>query len=172
MRAAQVYLWGLPGSGKSRVGKILARRLESKFVDLDRKLSRELGVSVPRAFEKLGEKGFRAAEARCLRNLDLESSWVVSGGGGLPLRPANRAYMRRHGVSVCLRAPLSVIWRRLERDGLRRRPLLAKRGLQALRELAQKRKKIYDQADLQISATGSPAQIAAKIEKYLKKRRY
>ncbi len=172
MKQSALFLWGLPGSGKSTVGRLLAKRLGRKFVDLDLRLRRVLGMSIPRAFEYLGESKFRGAESRALRSLDLSQAWVVAGGGGLPMKATNRAFMRRHGISIYFQVPLAQIGHRLGQKGMKARPLLAQTGLQALKELARKRKKIYDRADLCVKATGKPAQIAARIEKILKKRAY
>jgi len=172
MTPKQVFLWGLPGSGKSTVGKLLAKRMGRRYVDLDLRLRRDLGMSISRAFQSLGEAKFRAAESRALRALDLKKKWVVAGGGGLPLKAANRDFMRRHGVSIYLKVPLRRIFSRLSLRGLKSRPLLAQGGLAALQELARKRKKIYDRADIRLNASAQPALLAKKLEKILKKRAY
>ena len=89
-----VYLVGMPGAGKSTVGKELAGRLGVPFVDLDQEIEREAGAAVADIFRDEGEASFRALEAAALVKASMEDPSVVSCGGGVVLEPANRLRRR------------------------------------------------------------------------------
>jgi shikimate kinase len=86
-----VYLVGMPGSGKSTVGPVLADRLGVPFVELDARIERAAGKSVAQIFSDEGEARFREMEAAALMEAATEDPSVVSCGGGVVLEPANRA---------------------------------------------------------------------------------
>lgn len=117
-------LVGMPGSGKSTVGRHLARRLDCAFVDMDQVLEERLGCSIRGYFDAHGEAAFRDQEAALLAELAAgRSGAVLSTGGGAVLREGNRALLRDACAPVFyLRASADEIWRRVRHD--RRRPLL------------------------------------------------
>lgn len=117
-------LVGMPGSGKSTVGRQLARRLDCPFVDMDQVLEERLGCSIRGYFDTHGEAAFRDQEAALLAELAAgRSGAVLSTGGGAVLRAGNRALLRAACAPVFyLRASADEIWRRVRHD--RRRPLL------------------------------------------------
>ncbi|MEZ5653413.1 MAG: shikimate kinase [Burkholderiaceae bacterium] len=117
-----IFLVGMPGSGKSTVGRRLAARLGRPFVDGDREIEQRCGVSVATVFEIEGEAGFRERETRVLRELAARPDVVVATGGGAVLRPINRRLMRESGLVLFLDASLGELWNRLRHD--RKRPLL------------------------------------------------
>lgn len=119
---APLFLVGMMGAGKTTVGRRLARRLGSPFVDADRELESRLGVPIPTIFELEGEAGFRRREAAILDELTRRAPIVLATGGGAVLDPANRAVLRERGRVVYLRASVGDLWHRLRRDTLR--PLL------------------------------------------------
>lgn len=117
-------LVGMPGSGKSTVGKHLARRLDWPFVDMDQRLEERLGCSIRRYFTEQGEAAFRDHEAALLAELAAGAGpMVLSTGGGVVLREANRALLRGACAPVFyLRASAEEIFRRVRHD--QKRPLL------------------------------------------------
>jgi len=122
-----LFLVGMMGSGKSTVGRLLARRAEAPFVDLDTRLERVFGASVSELMVR-GEASFRALERASLAQLVAEPAWgaapcVVATGGGVVLDPRNRADMRRTGRVVLLEVAPEQLAVRLRGDTTR--PLLA-----------------------------------------------
>ena len=115
-------LIGLPGSGKSTVGRQLARRLQLPFLDSDHVIEQRLGCSIRQFFEREGEDSFRNVESEVIDELTLAPSSVLSTGGGAVLRPANRKCLRERGPVVYLKSSPEELYRRLRHD--RNRPLL------------------------------------------------
>jgi shikimate kinase len=149
-------LVGMPGSGKSTVGRQLANRLRVPFVDLDQELEKTLGCSIRQFFETEGEARFRDVESRALAQVVAEpGGMVLSTGGGAVLRPENRALLRQFGNVMYLRASPEDIFRRVRHD--RTRPLLQVDNPQArLRELYAQRDALYRDCAHFIIETGRP----------------
>ena len=122
LHRGNLFLVGLPGAGKSTLGRQLARRLNKHFVDADTELENRLGVSIPTIFEIEGEAGFRDREEVTIADLTQLVDVVLSTGGGAVLRPANRARLRENGTVVYLHADPNVLWERVRHS--RNRPLL------------------------------------------------
>lgn len=151
-------LVGMPGSGKSTVGRHLARRLNLPFVDMDQRLEQDLGCSIRGYFEQHGEAAFRDHEAALLAELAATPGpMVLSTGGGIVLRPENRAALRRGFSHVMyLRATAEDIFKRLRHD--RTRPLLQVADpLERLRELYRTRDPLYRDAANYVIETGRPS---------------
>ena len=121
-----VYLVGMPGSGKSSVGRALAPLLSLPFVDLDEEVEQQAGRSVAEIFERGGEGTFRLAESRALAAVAAGGRAVVACGGGIVLDPSNRALLTSSGVVVYLEAGLEILRARVG-DGAGR-PLLRSEG--------------------------------------------
>ncbi|MEO8836666.1 MAG: shikimate kinase [Caldimonas sp.] len=117
-----VSLIGMPGSGKSSVGKEVAKRLGRRFVDSDKVIEAHVGCTIAQLFERDGEEAFRDLEATVLADLVQDESSVIATGGGAVLRSSNRDLLRARSACVFLSATPGFLWRRLRRD--RRRPLL------------------------------------------------
>ena len=151
-----ISLVGLPGGGKSTVGRHLARRLNWAFTDTDTLIEQRLGEPIRSYFEREGEERFRDIEQDVLANLPREQSRVVATGGGAVLRPANRAVLRDAGIVVVLRSTPEELFRRLRFDT--QRPLLQTRDpLQRLRELHRPREPLYRQTAHYTVDTGRPS---------------
>jgi shikimate kinase len=149
-------LVGLPGSGKSALGKEAARRLGVPFADCDREIEREYGCTIAQLFEHHGESAFREREAETLAALVNAGPSVIATGGGAVLRADNRELLRTRTVCVFLHAGHDLLWRRLRRD--RRRPLLQVGDPEArLRELRAEREPLYrETAHVVVEVDGLP----------------
>ena len=153
---AIIVLVGMPGSGKSTIGRQLARRLNWPFFDSDTEIERQLGCSIRSHFEQHGETSFRDIEQRVLESLLAHDSQVVATGGGAVLREANRHLMQAHGQVVYLRSTPEELIRRLRHDT--NRPLLQVRDpVRKLRELFRERDPLYRDAARFVIETGRPS---------------
>lgn len=130
-----IILVGLPGSGKSTVGRRLAQKLQLAFRDLDAAIVDKLGMSIPEVFRKRGEAYFREQEALCLREiLSAKEKVVLATGGGAPCFHGNMELITAKGISVYLEVPYLELAQRLLAEGVAKRPLLE--GVQQQEALA------------------------------------
>ncbi len=151
-----VSLIGLPGSGKSTVGRQLARRLHCPFVDSDQVLEERLGCSIRAYFEREGEERFRDMEQAILDELTQRPDCVLSTGGGAVLRSANREALKSRSKVVYLKSSPDELFRRLRHDT--NRPLLQVADpLGRLRELYSVRDPLYREAAHFVIETGRPS---------------
>ncbi len=151
-------LIGMPGSGKSTVGRALAARLGRSFIDLDEELVKRAGKPIPAIFAEEGEAAFRSLETAVLDGFSKESGLVLATGGGVVTRPENRPLLRRNSRIVRLRRPLD----ELPTEG---RPLSQSKGTMAL---AREREPLYAAwAELTVDVT-EPEETAKTIIRLLK----
>jgi shikimate kinase len=151
-----VSLIGLPGSGKSTVGRQLARRLHLPFVDSDHVLEDRLGCSIRTYFEREGEERFRDMEQAVLDELTRQPAGVLSTGGGAVLRPVNRSCLKSRTQVVYLKSSPDELFRRLRHDT--NRPLLQVADpLGRLRELYAVRDPLYRETAHFVIETGRPS---------------
>jgi shikimate kinase len=122
LHRGNLFLVGLPGAGKSTLGRQLARRLGKTFVDADAELERKLGVTISTVFEIEGETAFRDREEAALVELAALANIVLATGGGVVIRAANRERLKANGTVVYLHAPPETLRERTRRS--RHRPLL------------------------------------------------
>ena len=149
-----LVLVGMPGCGKTTVGRALAQLSGKPFVDLDEEIVRRAGRPIPYIFQTEGEEAFRELEARVLAEVCAQSGQVVATGGGAVLRAENRAAMRRAGRVYFLRRSLE----ELPTDG---RPLSQKGGLE---EMYRVRKPLYSAAaDVAVANSAAPEETAELI---------
>ena len=141
--AVSVTLIGMPGCGKSTIGRQLARLRQLPFLDSDHEIERFLGCSIREFFDREGESAFRDVEQRVIGEiLAVPQARVIATGGGSVLRPANREAMQAHATVVYLHTQVEDLARRLSRDT--QRPLLQVADpRQRLRELYAVRDPIY-----------------------------
>lgn len=104
-----LVLAGMPGSGKTTLGRALARRMGRPFVDCDEEIERSAGMSVAQIFASQGEQAFRALESETLMRLGRESGMVIATGGGAPLRAENVRAMRQNGVVLRVERPVELL---------------------------------------------------------------
>ncbi len=154
------------GSGKSAVGRALARELGWLHRDLDERIERDAQCTIPAIFDREGEEGFRDRESAAIRDVTACTHTVLSTGGGAVLRERNRALMRRWGLVVLLDADLACLVRRLAPE-VESRPLIAhETDLHGkLAELRKRRETAYTQAAHHVIDTGelTVSEVVARI---------
>ena len=166
-----IFLVGLMGAGKTTIGRLLARKLDKRFVDSDHEIEARTGASIPWIFEIEGEACFRRREADVIRDLTAQHGLVLATGGGAVLDPQTREALRERGFVVHLHVTPDQQLQRLARD--RSRPLLARPDREAvLHELARLREPLYAQvADLRfdtgcLTAAAATEQLARLLERH------
>jgi shikimate kinase len=150
-----ISLVGMPGSGKSTVGRQLARQLNWRLVDSDAEVEHQIGMPIRAFFEQQGENAFRDIEQAVLERLSELNDAVIATGGGAMLRPANRRALAGRTHVVYLRSSPEELFRRLRHDT--QRPLLQVADpLRRLRELFRERDPLYRDAAQFVIETGRP----------------
>ena len=151
-----ITLIGLPGSGKSTVGRHLAKRLHVPFLDSDHVIEQRLACSIREYFDREGEDRFRDIEEAVIDELTAAPSGVLSTGGGAVLRPQNRRHLRDRGTVVYLNSSPEDIYKRLRHDT--QRPLLQVADpLGKLRDLHAARDPLYREVAHFTVDTGRPS---------------
>ncbi len=151
-----VSLIGMPGGGKSTVGRSLARRLGVPFSDSDAVIERQIGCSIREFFDAQGEERFRDVEEEVIADLVRADRGVLATGGGVVLRDANRHALHRHTTAIYLRSTPEELFRRLRHDT--QRPLLQVADpLARLRALFQVRDPLYHSVAHFVIETGRPS---------------
>lgn len=174
-----IYVTGFMGTGKTVVGRRLARKLNRHFVDLDSEIVRTTRRSIPHIFSEDGERAFRRLEDKVFRRFAVRKKSVVALGGGTLLNRQNMLLARKTGVIVCLEASLEVILQRVGNAG--ERPLLNLPGnlpereqrrmaLARIRAMLARRRSVYQQSDFFVNTSRrSVAQVAAAVQSVLEK---
>jgi shikimate dehydrogenase len=129
-----IVLIGMPGSGKTAVGKIIAQKLGREFIDTDSEVERASKMPIPDIFKAYGEDYFRALEAQAVRKAAAKCAVVISTGGGVPMSEANRRAIAQNGFTCYIERELE----KLQTDG---RPLSA--GANALTDMYDRRHPLY-----------------------------
>lgn len=149
-RSGNLILVGMMGSGKTTMGRSLARHLGKTFVDSDEEIQKRAGVTVSHIFDIEGEEGFRQRESAAIHDLARRDNMVLATGGGVVLSAQNRALLQQNGIVIYLKAGVHDLWQRTRHD--RNRPLLQTGDPRAkLTELYRQRDPLYQQvADIVI----------------------
>ena len=163
-----IFLIGLPASGKSTFGKSIAEALGLKHVDLDQAIEAKTNKSISAIFKLYGEKYFREIERDILHGLlDRSNTEIISCGGGTPCFYDNMSRMNAEGLTIFLDIPVDVIVKQAVEN--HNRPLLKDKNLEeTLMQLRSERIKYYQQANLIINETHAIEEIIKKIQIYLK----
>lgn len=148
-----LVLVGFMASGKTSVGRRVARRLGYRFLDTDHFIEGELGCTIAELFATKGEAHFRDLESRLARRLSALTNTVIATGGGMPVTPGNFDALRKAGVVVFLDADIDEIVQRLERDTRRPKVQGGELREKALR-LHGERVPVYRQADVVVDTKG------------------
>lgn len=165
-----IYLVGMPGAGKTTIGRQLARRLQRTFVDADHEIESRTGVRIPLIFDIEGEQGFRERESKVIADLAADTNLVVATGGGAVLRPANRVALKQSGTVVYLQAAPRLLFERTRLDP--NRPLLqVANPMQKIEELYAQRDPLYREvADIVVNSLGgSISHLVKQLERELQK---
>jgi shikimate kinase len=155
------------GSGKSSVGRVLARRLGYRFEDMDRRIEKRAGRTIASVFRDDGEEAFREMEREEARAISRLRGRVVATGGGAFSRPGTRALLQGGALTVWLRCDLDTILARVPTDGSR--PLAGNRDI--MRALLAEREPSYRMADAVVDASaGTPREVADRILELIERR--
>ena len=164
----RIFLLGFMGSGKTHSGARLAQALQYQFLDLDDWIEEKAGKSISEIFRLESETGFRKREQEALFAMTQFENVVVATGGGAPCFFNNMEWMKRHGITIYLRAPISLLAERL-RQGMSHRPLLS--GLsptqleEYIKEKLSSREKVYQQAKVIYFQTPLEDDITSNLKK-------
>lgn len=153
-----IALVGLPGGGKSTVGRQLARRIGARFIDADAELESRFGMPIKAFFVEFGEEAFRDQEEHVIDALTQAGPerLVLATGGGAVLRPANRQRLKDRCTVVYLRSTPDELYRRLKHDT--QRPLLQVADPKAkLKSLFDERHHLYEEVAHYSIDTGRPS---------------
>ncbi|HEX3315205.1 MAG TPA: shikimate kinase, partial [Gemmataceae bacterium] len=157
----RIFLIGYRGTGKSTVARLLAAKLGFEAIDADHELERRAGKTIRRIFAEDGEPRFRDLESTQLAEFGQRENVVIATGGGVVLRPENRAILKA-GRVVWLTASAAVLWRRMcgDESTRERRPDLAQGGLAEVEELLRVREPLYREcAEMTVDAELAPEAI-------------
>jgi shikimate kinase len=161
--ATNLYLVGFMGTGKSTVGRQVAKQMNFDFIDSDQEIERVQGKPVSAIFAEQGEAAFRKMEREFIENGHPAQGCVVACGGGLVVPPGMLELLRRRGVVICLHAPIGTIIERIMHTT--HRPLLqAEDRAQRLRDLYAQREALYRRTGTMVLTDSRPLrEIAAHV---------
>jgi len=138
-----IFLVGMPGSGKSALGRRVAQKLQIPYLDTDVYLTEATGMDTAQLYAAFGEQAFRDAETRLLQKLINATPGIISTGGGLCLREENRLLMHNHGLIVLIDRPIDDIMLDIRAE---KRPYLAQKGREEVERIYNERMPIYRSA--------------------------
>jgi Shikimate kinase len=151
-----IAIIGHMGSGKSLIGKLIAKEINYRFFDSDKLIEKNTQKSIENIFQSEGEAEFRKIEEKTIINLQNETNIVLSLGGGAILSSQIRKLLKNHFITVFLDTDLEILQQRLKKSY--KRPLLKNENiLQKLKKLDNIRRRYYLLADIQINNYESPA---------------
>ena len=164
-----IVLTGFMGTGKSKIGKRLAKRLGMSYLDTDELIEEREKDSVPAIFKKKGEEYFRRLETKVVKEVALLDNYVISTGGGVVLREGNIRLLKKNAFIVCLFASPEVILKRTE--GNDNRPLLGVNNQKKrIEELLALRKPYYEKADFSVDTSALDSEgVVEEIIEFLEK---
>jgi 3-dehydroquinate synthase len=165
-----IILTGFMGTGKTTVGKLLAKKLNRDFIDTDHLIETRQGITIPDIFANLGESAFRQMEADLAQELGEREGLIISTGGRFMLDPANVAALSNKGRVFCLVATPQEILSRLENDKDNRRPLLdVPNPSEQIVELLQERKKGYQRFLKLATDNKQPTDVTENLLEFIQK---
>ncbi len=148
---AKIFLIGMPGSGKSTIGKTLATKLAFAFVDLDVEIERKEGATIEAIFDLKGEAYFRQVEAQVLSEVAAqEGNYIIATGGGTPCHYNGLTFMQKVGITVFINVSIATLINRLKADTTR--PLLKEGVEERIEKFYKERLTVYSKAQLIIDA--------------------
>ena len=169
-----IFMIGMPSSGKSTLGKQIAKLLTYEFIDLDQKIELLEGKKIADIFSLNGEEYFRKVEAEQLRKIPINSTTIVATGGGTPCFHEGIKYIKETGWSIFLDVPPTLLAKRMGQSKRGVRPLLDVSDEELLTRLEttyNERIPIYRQADITVEGNTDADAIVWILEAELAKRR-
>ncbi|MBI5574427.1 MAG: shikimate kinase [Elusimicrobia bacterium] len=161
-----VVLTGFMATGKSEVGKELARLLKMEFIDTDDLIEEKVEMKIPEIFAKKGEKYFRDLESEVAKEVGEWDNYVIATGGGIVLRQKNIDFLKKNGKIINLTTSVEKILQRISKNSAR--PLLNVKDKELeIKKLLAKRKPCYEKCDFLVDTTDTTLKEAA--EKIVKK---
>lgn len=159
----RIYIVGFMGTGKSTVGKLIAEKLNKKFIEMDELIEERESQKIKNIFAKKGEAYFRTLEHELLKEISMKIGLVVSCGGGLVCNEKNLSLAKKTGTVISLMASPSIIYERTKNN--EDRPLLnVDKPLDKIKELLDKRLSFYNRAHYVINTEGKlPEKISEEI---------
>ncbi|MFH0703143.1 MAG: shikimate kinase [bacterium] len=148
--AKNIILIGLMGCGKTTIGRLIAEKLNKKFVDTDELIEKEMQKNINEIFKLYGENFFRELESKIIKKITLEINQVISTGGGIVEIPENIECLKQNSMIFYLYAPVEELFRRIKNEN--NRPLLKNDNpLETLEKLLNKRERFYNRANIKIN---------------------
>ena len=165
-----IVLTGFMGTGKSKIGRRLAKKLRMSYLDTDELIEEREKDSISAIFKKRGEEYFRRLETKVVKEVALLDNYVISTGGGVVLREGNIRVLKKNAFIVCLFASPEVILKRTKGD--EKRPLLkGDDRKERIEELIAIRKSYYEKADFSVdTSTLDSKKVVEEIVKFLERR--
>ncbi|WEV60334.1 shikimate kinase [Streptococcaceae bacterium ESL0729] len=164
-----IILLGFMASGKSSLGRKLAKEVDLPYIDLDQEIERVLGTSISQYFDQEGEAAFRKIEGEVLKDLSAQEAILATGGGIVEL-PHNRDILADNGQNIYLSADFSKLYERIENDEKNVRPLFLNNSRADLEKIYQRRRPFYqDLAHLKIDVNRPLEEITQELLTYLRK---
>ena len=166
-----IVLTGFMGTGKTTIGRALAKKLQMRLVDIDEEIEKEQKMSINDIFSRHGEPHFRDIETAMIQELSRDKNIIISTGGGAVLRDENMEALKENGIIFCLNATAETI---LERTGRNQdRPLLkVENPKEKINELLAYRRPFYERAGIMIETDGkTPLEVVQEIMEIVKWRR-
>ncbi|MDR6560301.1 MULTISPECIES: shikimate kinase [Arcicella] len=150
-----IFLIGMPSSGKSTLGRHLAKRLDFQFVDMDELIEKQELMTIPEIFKYKGEDYFRQVESKVLKAIQAEQKLVIATGGGVPCFFDNMDFIKANGTSIFLNVQPEDLLKRIQKSDVNHRPLINRNTtedtlLKSLQERCAARLPYYQRADIQI----------------------
>jgi len=164
----KIFLLGLPGSGKTTLGRQLSAELKLPFIDLDELIEKEAGKTILAIFREQGESAFRALESGLLRrHCASEGDYIMATGGGAPCFSDNMMVINQAGTSIFLDVPSKTIVQRIRKTDLQSRPLFADLHPENLKDaiefMRSQRMRFYRQARLTVGPETSTPEVITLI---------
>jgi len=166
-----IILIGMRGSGKSTIGKILSKKTNKTFYDLDKLLVQKIGISIPEIIKKYDWEYFRDKESEIVEEISKETNAIIATGGGIVLRQKNIDILKKNGKFIYMKTSIDTMIKRIG-DNKNRPSLTNKKFLrEELEEVLPQRKNLYEStADVTITTDNkTPKSIADEVITILKK---
>lgn len=147
-----IILTGFMGTGKTSVGKRLAKELNLKFIDTDVLIEKEAGICINEIFARFGEAYFRRLESKVINEVSSDENMIIATGGGAVINPTNLLVLKKNGMLICLTASIDVILSRIGSGD--ERPLISEGDKkETISNLLKVREPFYKKADFIVDTT-------------------